>query len=186
MNIKLGASLFCVALAFASCDNNTSEHMEDKIDTLAENVETRVDQMVDRDDNKEFVNDAVENNSKELYLLALGKQMGTSSEVRSAAQKMEADHKKLADEVTAYASAKGITIEADTTDTDHGMATRNKGTDWDKDWVDKMVKDHEKDVRMFEDARDDVDDPELKALIDKTLPTLRKHLDMAKAMQNKM
>lgn len=185
MKFKIGLAVLFGALTFASCDSETTENVEDRMDTIAENVEAKVDQVVDKDDNKEFVNDAVENNNKELYFLALGKQMG-GADVKSSAKMMEADHKKMGDEVMAYAKAKGVAIEADTTDTDHDMATREKGADWDKDWADKMVDDHEKTIRLFEDAENDVDDPELKTLITKSLPTLRHHLEMAKKLQDKM
>jgi putative membrane protein len=188
MITKIRFFLSAVAIAsFASCDSPTSEKVEEKIDTMAARVENKVDNALDRDENKEFVNDAVENNNKELYLLALGRKMGTSSELRNAAKEMEADHKKMGEEVLAFAKTKGIALDdVDTTDTNHDMATRDKGAEWDKDWVDKMVNDHEKDVKLFEDAVDDVEDAELKTWINNTLPTLRHHLEMAKKMQDKM
>jgi putative membrane protein len=42
-----------------------------------------------------------------------------------------------------------------------------------------MVSDHRKAVALYENARQDVQDPELKMFIDETLPTLREHLRAA-------
>ena len=44
-----------------------------------------------------------------------------------------------------------------------------------------MVKDHEKDVAEFEEEAKDGSDADVKAWANKTLPTLKKHLEMAKA-----
>ena len=45
-----------------------------------------------------------------------------------------------------------------------------------------MVKDHRTDVKEFQDAANDVKDPELKAFAQKTLPTLQEHLRMAQQL----
>ena len=47
-----------------------------------------------------------------------------------------------------------------------------------------MVDDHQKTVDKFEKASKNSKDAELKAWVDKTLPTLRMHLDSAKAINS--
>jgi putative membrane protein len=49
-----------------------------------------------------------------------------------------------------------------------------------------MVDNHEADVQLFESQAADDSDPDAKAFAAKTLPTLKKHLDMIKAIQAKM
>ncbi len=45
------------------------------------------------------------------------------------------------------------------------------------------IQDHEADIRLFENmARDELNDAELRAFAEKTLPVLRTHLDAAKTM----
>jgi putative membrane protein len=57
---------------------------------------------------------------------------------------------------------------------------------FDKDYMAAMVKDHEKDVAEFEAEAKDGSDPDVKAWASKTLPTLKKHLELAKAAQGKL
>jgi putative membrane protein len=61
----------------------------------------------------------------------------------------------------------------------HGLT----GTEFDREYVKQAVKHHQKDVREFEQASKKVQDQELKAWIDKTLPTLREHLQTAQSLQ---
>jgi len=49
-----------------------------------------------------------------------------------------------------------------------------------------MVKDHNKDVDMFEKASNDLKDTELKSFAVKTLPTLKMHQSAIKAIQDGM
>jgi putative membrane protein len=60
------------------------------------------------------------------------------------------------------------------------------GADFDKAYMDMMVKDHEKDVKEFEEASKDAEDSDLKAWAAKTLPTLQHHLEMAKDTKSKL
>jgi putative membrane protein len=179
-NIILAGTFF-----LASCDSTTSEKIEGRADTIGSKIEASVDSMGynDADDDADFVREAVKSNNMELHMLADGKTKGTDAELKSAAKKMEADHKKLANEMKAYASKKNI--ELDTADADHDDHDAAKGADWDKKWVNDMVDDHERDIKKFEDAEKDVQDAELKSMISKALPTLREHLEMSKKLQQK-
>jgi putative membrane protein len=43
---------------------------------------------------------------------------------------------------------------------------------------------HEEDIKLFESASKTLQDSELKAFIDKTLPTLKEHLAAAKGLES--
>lgn len=178
--------LFCIfsSVSIMACNDGTTDKLEEDVDTLTEKIENKVENVFDKDQNASFVNDAVESNHEELHMLALGKVKGGAA-VKALAKKMETDHKKIGADIMAYAAGKNIEITADTT-TNNNMDNREAGADWDKDWVDMIVNDHEKDIKMFEDAADKVEDPELKQWITNTLPALRSHKDMAVAQQEKM
>jgi putative membrane protein len=60
------------------------------------------------------------------------------------------------------------------------------GAEFDREYVEMMVDDHEKDVAKFKEQSEDSSDPDAKAFAAKTLPTLQKHLDLIKALQAKM
>ena len=58
-----------------------------------------------------------------------------------------------------------------------------KGVDFDRAYVDAMVADHEKDIKVVADAISTVADPDLKAHLTATEPVLEHHLDNAKNLQ---
>jgi putative membrane protein len=60
---------------------------------------------------------------------------------------------------------------------------KKSGKDFDKAYIDAMVDGHQSTVNDFEKASNNTKDPDIKAWVDKTLPTLRMHLDSAKAIQ---
>jgi putative membrane protein len=60
------------------------------------------------------------------------------------------------------------------------------GAEFDKAYIDFMVKDHEHDVKMFKKATTEARNPQLKEFATKTLPALEEHLKMAKEIQTQV
>ena len=58
------------------------------------------------------------------------------------------------------------------------------GRAFDRGFVEHAVKDHEKDVKMFERVSEHCDDSDVKAFAAKTLPTLRQHLETARSLNS--
>ena len=56
----------------------------------------------------------------------------------------------------------------------------------DKDYMNTMVKDHEKDLAAFEKEAKEGSDPKLKSFADKTAKIVREHLQMAKETDAKL
>jgi len=54
-----------------------------------------------------------------------------------------------------------------------------QGQDFDRAYMDYMVKDHEKDVKEFNKMAQNAKDPDVKAFAQQTAPTLEEHLQMA-------
>jgi len=183
---QIGCAFF-VALFAASCSDTAQNKMEQKADTLAAKVENKVDEVKDdmkQKQDENFVKDVIHANAKELYLLELAIKKGTSKDVRDAAKKMQPDHEKLGEAFHNYAAGIGVIVDADSADMTDKMENDKAGTNWDKNWVDRMADDHQQMVNKFEE--NNANDPELKKTITEYLPTLRSHLDMTKAMQDKM
>jgi len=61
-----------------------------------------------------------------------------------------------------------------------------QGADFDKAYMDMMVKDHKKDINEFKKASTSLNNDSYKAFAAKTLPVLQKHLDSAMAIQKSM
>ena len=60
------------------------------------------------------------------------------------------------------------------------------GKSFDQAFVKQMVDDHTSTIKAFEDESKKGTDTDLKSWVDKTLPTLRDHLKMAKDLQKKL
>ena len=122
--------------------------------------------------------------------VSLGQQVSSAaknSDAKGFADKMVTDHGKANDELKQLASNKGVTLPTDT-DQAHKDAAQKVMSDKnvDKAYMDEMVKDHDKDVKEFEEASKKAKDADLKAWIDKTLPVLKEHQKMAHDIKSKM
>ena len=65
----------------------------------------------------------------------------------------------------------------------HDRLSKLSGAEFDRTYVDEMVKDHRKDVKEFQREADKAKDPDVKSWASKTLPTLQDHLTNAKSAQ---
>ncbi len=122
----------------------------------------------------------------EVELGKLARQKAQTQAVKDFAPQMVTDHGKANEQLKALASAKGITLPATISDKhqkDYDNFTEKEAADFDKDYIDQMVKDHKKDVNAFEKAAKNLDDPDVKAFASNTLPTLKEHLTMAEQIQ---
>src|SRR5207237_917518 len=83
----------------------------------------------------------------------------------------QTDHSKAGDELKQWASTKGLDLPTQPNADQQKTATdltAKSGAAFDKAYMEDMVKDHDKDVKEFQDASKKVKDPDLKAWIDKT------------------
>jgi putative membrane protein len=60
------------------------------------------------------------------------------------------------------------------------------GPEFDKAYIDQMVKDHKKAVKLFKRQAKSDENPELKTFATATLPTLERHLDEAERIQQEL
>lgn len=132
-----------------------------------------------------FVTQAAQGGQAEVQLGKLASEHGTHPDVKQFGDRLVRDHGQANQELAALAAQKGWTAPdkpAKKHQADEQRLSRLTGDAFDRAYMQHMVKDHEMDVRAFEQAARQVDDAELKAWIEKALPTLREHLDRARAI----
>jgi putative membrane protein len=136
----------------------------------------------------DFMEDAAQGGMAEVELGKLASQKGADAEVKKFGQMMVTDHTKANNELKTLAASKKMELPKDmgSHKSEHDKLNGLSGADFDKEYVDGMVSDHETDVAMFEKQANNGTDPEVKAFAAKTLPTLKKHLEAIKAIQAKM
>lgn len=139
--------------------------------------------------NQEFVSDAASGGMMEVELGTMAVQNASSQEVKDFGRRMIDDHSKANDELKSIAAKENIPLTGTLKDEnrdDVDKLSKLSGSDFDKEYMDMMVKDHKKDIKNFEDMAQNAQSPELKQFAQKTLPTLRQHLKMAQDIQDKM
>ena len=126
---------------------------------------------------KAFMKKAAKGGMMEVSMGKMAEQNGQSADVKSFGKRMVTDHSKANTELMALAEKKGVKLEAE-----------KPSEKWssDKDYIDMMVKDHEKDLAEFQDEAKNGSDSDLKNFADRTAKIVQKHLDLAKQTQSKL
>jgi putative membrane protein len=132
---------------------------------------------------KTFVKKASAAGLAEVNLGALGERFAQNVAVKRFAAQMVIDHRRANEELTALANRKSLTM-AKTMDDKHEQKfkelSKMSGSEFDSAFMRCMVMDHELAVKLFESASKNCDDENLKDWAGRTLPTLKKHLEMAR------
>jgi putative membrane protein len=121
----------------------------------------------------------------EIQLAALAKTKAVNNRVKNFAAMMIEDHNKISAELKRIATAKNITLpEALSNEAKNEIDRLNKKekTEFDRAYMNMMVKDHRNDVAEFKRMVRDSKDPALREFVKETLPILQKHLDSANAI----
>lgn len=143
---------------------------------------------VGTDSAENFLGDAAEAGMAEVEMGKLAAQKAANAEIKKFGQMMTTDHTKANTELKVLAAKKNIALPGDIgslRSTVDGLS-KLSGADFDKEYVDEMVDGHETDVAAFEKQASSAKDPDVKAFAAKTLPTLKRHLEMIKAIQAKL
>jgi putative membrane protein len=136
-------------------------------------------------DEKRFVKDALVGGLTEVELGKLAVDKASSDAVKQFGQKMIDDHSKANAELKEIATKEKIDVP-DSLDSKHQSRVEKlsklSGADFDKAYIKDQLKDHQQDVREFQQEAKSGTDPDVKSFASKTLPTLEEHLSMVKEL----
>jgi putative membrane protein len=153
-------------------------HADKKTDTTETAAGKRTTNLAGASDRK-FVEKAASGGMAEVQLGHLAMEKGTSPTVKEFGKRMVDDHGKANDELKEIASKKNFALPTDVdseTKATYDKLTKLSGTDFDKAYIDAMVKDHDADVKEFKkEASTGGVDPDLKAWAEKTLNVIEQH-----------
>ena len=133
-----------------------------------------------------FILDAAKGGLAEIKMGKLAAEKASDPKVKGFGNRMVEDHQKANDELRQVANDRKVKWPDDLTD--EQVATFKKlsqlsGPDFDRQYVQVMVEDHQKDVNEFRQEEKRVQDPQLKGFVSRTLPILQHHLEMAQDLQ---
>ncbi len=142
---------------------------------------------LDRGDRK-FLEKVSKLGQEELALSRIAADRATNPQVRAFAADMVREHTSANSEIAALAQRKGVSLAAD--GAHDRQKTESKWTDkavggFDEDYVDAAISNHKKTIDELEDAADSKD-PEIAALANKLLPTVRAHLAHAQNLEKSL
>ena len=138
---------------------------------------------------QEFVTKAAQGNSAEVELGKIVAAKSKDPNVKQFAQMMVKDHTTALNELQELAQTKNLNFNDDLPDDAKALQQKlssDTGKQLDKDYMDGMVEDHQKDVQEFTDKSQNAKDPDVKQWASKTLPTLQKHLEKAQQIDAKL
>ncbi len=140
-----------------------------------------VGQLSDAD--RKFIMQAAKDGMHEVHMGQMAVQQGQSDTVKKLGQTIMSDHSRANQELMKVATKNRLAP-----DTRHKMAKMSKKDmeNFDQAWLAMMVKDHQKDIALYQQQVQQGSDPEVKKFAQKTLPVLQKHLKLVQAAQQKM
>jgi putative membrane protein len=137
----------------------------------------------------EFAKKAAEGGLMEVQFGELAQEQAKDEQVVQFGARMVQDHGQANEKLKAIAEQKGIQLPQELPEDaqqKYEELQQLSDSEFDKAYMDEMVKDHEEDVEAFEQQAQSGEDPDLRAFAEETLPTLREHLELAKETQSQI
>ena len=138
---------------------------------------------------RKFVTEALKGGMAEVELGKLASEKASNDAVKQFGQRMVDDHGKAAEELKKIAQDKGVTPPAEMDGKHkrlHGRLSKLSGAEFDRAYMDEMVKDHRNDVKEFQREASRAKDPDVTGYASKTLPTLQEHLKQAETVRSQV
>ena len=142
---------------------------------------------LDRADRKHF-REIAQANMAEVQAGKVAQTKASSDEVKKFAQHMVDDHSKMLKEQQTMAQSKGVALPKEPGKAEKSSLKKLQsasGAQFDKSYMQQMVKDHEKALKLVQDTAKSAKDPELKQAAEQAAPEIQKHLDEAKEIAGK-
>jgi len=134
-------------------------------------------------DSAKFATDAVQGGMTQVELGKLAIERGSSSVVRSFGEQMVADHEKANDELKNIAAKNQISLPDGVSSAQQATIeklSKLSGAEFDKQYMSDMVSDHQAVAKAFEEQAQQGTNADVKAFAARTLPTVQRHLNMAR------
>ena len=190
---KIFALLPAICFLLLAC-NDTNESTESTTNTSTDTNTatdantTTTNSVVTDEKSSEFLKKVTNSGMAEIQLAKLAQQKATIDAVKNFAAMLERDHTSVNQQVKTLADQRSVALPAAVSDDKQKMYTdmdKMSGKAFDKNYISMMIKAHGDGISLFEDTRSNASDIDVKNFADKTLPTLKMHLDSAKAIQKR-
>jgi putative membrane protein len=140
------------------------------------------------DKGQQFIKEAIQGNLAEQKLGQLAQAKGQSEAVRSYGNSLQKDHATANQDAMKAAQSLGISPPSQPSEKQQAAyndLAKLSGDKFDDAFVKAMVKDHKKDIKEYEQAAKNSEDP-AGTYASHALPTLKMHLQMAQTIDTQM
>lgn len=125
----------------------------------------------------------------EVKLGELAEQKSSNPDVKAFAEMMVREHSDANNKLQPILSQQGLSAPTEVSEKNKQVVDRlakMSGRRFDKSYVEQMVADHEKTIKLFEKESTSGKVSEAKSFASDTLPTLRHHLEEARRVQSSL
>lgn len=136
---------------------------------------------------RRFVRKAAEDGQAEVKIAQLAAQKATDQNVRQFAQELAQQHSQANSQLMSLAQSKNLNLKLKSGE-NHAykkLASASSG-DFDRQFIDDVVSQHKKAIKMYEKTADKAKDPDVKQFASNTLNTLKMHLQQAEQLQQQL
>jgi putative membrane protein len=186
---KVIVGLSVITMIISACNNGPKDSVEKADSSNKANIDspaTKKDIVQTDQESSTFLVKAANGGMAEVQLGQLAQEKGINQKVKDFAGMMVHDHSAVNDQVRTLAGQRNVTLPDSVSDDNkkamNDLAKKN-GKDFDKAYINAMVKGHQEVLDMFKSAGDKVNDTEVKTFINNTIPKVQMHLDAAKDIQ---
>ncbi len=138
---------------------------------------------------RDFAGKAAMGGMAEVDLGRLAVDKAGNADVKQFGQRMIDDHSQAGDELKSWARQKDVTLPTELDPSHkatHDRLAKLSGDAFDRAYMKDMVADHNQDVAEFQRESKTVQNPDLKAWVNKTLPVLKEHQKLAREVNEKV
>ncbi len=159
---------------------------QDSVNSNTQMNNNRTSKTLKSNKKNEFAKEAASGGMMEVKLGRLAQQNASSQDVKDFGQRMISDHSKANEQLKEIAQKNNITLPNSMMSKHQKKYDKLKqysGKEFDKKYMDAMVKDHKEDIENFKKASKNADNEEVREWAKKTVPKLQEHLRLAEQTQ---
>jgi len=138
---------------------------------------------------KKFMDKAAQADLAEVKLGQLAQDKSSNQAVKDFGKRMVTDHTNNENQLKGLASSDNVTLPANLDAKDRALYNRLSklsGTQFDREYMQSMVKDHQNDVAEFQRESKMAHDSGVRSYADSTLPVLHQHLSLAQSVSGQV
>jgi len=174
----------CLTLTFAAASGLTGCNRENGVEAAREDRAPALSQS-----EQDFLKEAAQADLAEMDMAQIALQNSATGDVRDLANMIKSDHTSALEDLTELMKGKNVSQPKSIparTQQDIGRMKTLTGGEFDREFVNLIVSEHQKTVEMFRDQQSTAQNEDVKKYVEDTLPILEMHLEKAQRLQTKL